>query len=43
MSYLTELEKEKYGKELDNIDDFFREFDTPENLWDWYCMIEWNS
>jgi len=41
MSYLGELEKEKYGKELDNIEDFFNEFDNIENLWDWYCCIEW--
>ena len=41
MSYLGELEKEKYGKELDNIWDFFKEFDNPENLWEYYCMIEW--
>jgi len=43
MSYLSELEKEKYGKELDKIEDFFKEFDTFENLWEWYCMIEWNE
>ena len=43
MSYLTELEKEKYGKELDKIEDFFKEFDTFENLWEWYCLIEWNE
>lgn len=43
MSYLTELEKEKYGKELDKIEDFFKEFDNIENLWEWYCSIEWNE
>ena len=41
MSYLCELEKEKYGKELDNIHDFFNEFDNIENLWDWHCSIDW--
>ena len=42
MSYLTELEKEKYGKELEKIEDFFQEFDTFENLWDYYSSIEWS-
>lgn len=41
MDYLADLEKEKYGKELDNIQDFFNEFDTIDNLWEYYCMVEW--
>ena len=41
MDYLADLEKEKYGKELDNINDFFNEFDTIDNLWEYYCMVEW--
>lgn len=36
ISFLTELEIEKYGKELDNISDFFDEFDNEENLKEWY-------
>jgi hypothetical protein len=24
-------------------EDFFKEFDTFENLWDWYCSIEWTN
>lgn len=36
ISFLTELEVEKYGKELDNISDFFDEFDNEENLQSWY-------
>lgn len=36
ISFLTELEKEKYGKELDNISAFFDEFDNEENLKKWY-------
>lgn len=41
MDYLADLEKEKYGKELDSISDFFNEFDTIDNLWEYYCMVEW--
>lgn len=41
ISFLTEMEKEKYGKELDNISDFFDEFDTEENLKSWYgCFCD---
>ena len=43
MSYLGELEQEKYGKELEDIEDFYKEFDNIENLWDWYCSIEWTN
>jgi hypothetical protein len=41
MEYLGELEEEKYGKELENIQDFFDEFDNIENLWEYYFSIEW--
>lgn len=41
ISFLTELEIEKYGKELDNISAFFDEFDTEENLKSWYgCFCD---
>lgn len=41
VSFLTELEVEKYGKELDNTSDFFDEFDTEDNLKSWYgCFCD---
>lgn len=40
ISFLTELEVEKYGKELNNISDFFDEFDNEENLKRWYCCYD---
>ena len=40
VEYLSELEREKYGKEIE-IDAFFKEFDTPQNLEDYYYSIEW--
>lgn len=40
ISFLTELEKEKYGKELDDISAFFDEFDNEENLKDWYRCFD---
>ena len=38
MDYLGELEREKYGHELPKIEDFFREFDAFENLYNWWCI-----
>lgn len=41
MEYLWELEKEKYGKKLDNVEDFYKEFDNIENIWNWHGLIDW--
>lgn len=40
ISFLTELKKEKYGKELDDISALFDEFDNEENLKDWYRCFD---
>lgn len=40
VSFLTELEIEKYGKELSNTSDFFDEFDNEENLKSWYRCFD---
>ena len=42
ISYCTELEIEKYGHELP-IEEFFAEFDTLENLIDWYLCIDFGE
>lgn len=40
VSFLTELEVEIYGKELDCSSDFFDEFDNEENLKNWYRCFD---